>query len=147
MTARCDRRRPTTIWLLAAATYAAQCSSPLAAAQLQGRVLDEHGEPIHGAAVLAASLRFAPCCGEEHTLLTDAAGNFGGEVEPGIYTLVASGPVQLGAAHRRIVVPAVGLSGVDLQLAPEAFVFTPDRPPVAALIAISTPTPAGSVTI
>lgn len=147
------KRRPragsagTAFGLLAIGAALVLVAAPAATAPLAGRVIDELGAPIEGAAVLVGSLRFEPCCGPEETLRTDAAGRFGGDVEPGNYAVVAGGPSRLGAAHRRVEVPGGGLSGVELQLAPGPFVFVPDRPPVAARIAISKPTGAGRATV
>ncbi len=138
----CHRSRQ---WLAAGAFVAA--AAPAMAAQLGGRVVDEHGAPIEGAAVLAGSLRFQPCCGPEYTFLTDAGGHFAGDVEAGEYVLSASGPPQLGAAQRRLVVSASGTNDVELQLPLAPFVFTPDRPPTAALIGLTTPAPDGVVTV
>ena len=131
--------------LVAAAALLA-LGAPAEAVRLEGRVSDEHGAPIEGAAVLAVNLQFQPCCGPEYTFLTDSTGNFGGDVDAGEYVLHASGPTPLGADSKRIVVPASG-ANVELRLLPGPFVFTPDHPPVAARIAISTPTADGSATI
>jgi hypothetical protein len=133
------------LWLAVAILVAV--AAPAAAASLSGRVIDEHGAPIEGAAVLAVSLRFQPCCGPEYTFLADGAGNFGGEVDAGEYVLHASGPTPLAGDTKRVVVPAFGLNGVELRLLPGPFVFTADRPPVATRIAISTPTAEGAATV
>ena len=112
---------------------------------LEGRVVDDEGQPVPNARVcvhlLTEQWREGAC---SHT---EPAGGFQLRVVPGVNVVTVTPPAPLHPARRRLEVNGTGGTDLVLTVSRQAMPFVPDDPPKAALISISPPTAEGEVTL
>ena len=116
-------------------------------ALLEGKVVDDRGQPVSDALVCAhlstEPLWENPFCSE-----TNPVGDFQFRVASGAGYIVTIRPVApLHPTQLRLEVSGEGVTDLVLTVSRDPAPFVPDDPPKAALISISTPTVAGEVTL
>ena len=112
---------------------------------LEGKVVDDAGQPVPDAQVCARLLAeesWEGVCSE-----TESDGSFQLQVRPEEYVITATPLVPLHPTRRRQEVSQAGTAGLVLTVSRQAMPFVPDDPPKAALISISSPTADGEVMI
>ena len=115
-------------------------------ALLEGKVVDDAGQPVPDAQVCAhlpaEQWWEGTCTGSERE------GLFQLRVVPAEYTVTVRPvfPLRL-TRHRRLEVSGAGVTDLVLAVSRAPTPFVPDDPPKAALISISAPTAAGEVTV
>ena len=112
---------------------------------LEGKVLDDEGQPVPDARVcvrLPAEESRAGVCAE-----TDPEGRFQLRVAPAVYVVTATPLAPLKPARQRLEVGGSGGTDLVLTVSRQSTPFVPDDPPKAASISISRPTADGEVTL
>ena len=113
---------------------------------LEGRVVDDAGQPVPGARVCAhepTEIEWWRFCFQ-----TDPAGSFRLRVPPAEYVVTVRPVLPLQPTRlRRIEVSGEGVTDLVLTVSRQPIPFVPDDPPKAVLISISDPTPDGEVTL
>ena len=113
---------------------------------LEGKVVDEVGQPVSDALVCAHLP--SEQWGEGSCYETEAEGRFQLQVRPGEYVVTVR-PVfplrQIRLPH--LEVSREGVTALVLTVSRDPTPFVPDDPPKAALISISSPTATGEVTV
>ena len=116
-------------------------------ALLEGKVVDEVGQPVSDALVCAhlstEPLWTNPLCSE-----TNSVGGFEFQVASGAGYIVTIQPVApLRPTQLRLEVSGDGVTDLVLTVSQDPMPFVPDDPPKAALISISAPTAESEVTL
>ena len=112
---------------------------------LEGRVVDDGGQPVPNARVCVHLLTeqwWEGACSH-----TEPGGGFQVHVVPGVNVVTVTPPAPLHPARRRLEVNGTGGTDLVLTVSRQAMPFVPDDPPKAALISISPPTAEGEVTL
>ena len=112
---------------------------------LEGKVVDDEGQPVSGARVCAqlpAEQWWEGTCSE-----TGPEGRFQLNVAPEVYVVTATPVAPLHPTRRRLEVGQAEVTALVLPVSRQPLPFVPDDPPKAALIGISAPTADGEVTL
>ena len=112
---------------------------------LEGKVVDDRGQPVPAARVCAhlpAEQWWEGSCFD-----TESEGTFQLRVTPVVYVVAVTPLAPLQPTRRRLEVGSRGVSDLVLTVSRQPTPFVPDDPPKAALISISSPTAAGEVTL
>ena len=114
---------------------------------LDGRVVDEVGQPVPDAGV-CAHLSIEPLWENPFCSDTNSVGGFQLRVAPAEYIVTVRPVFPLQPTRpRRLEVSRAGVSDLVLAVSRDPMPLVPDDPPKAALISISPPTAAGEVTL
>ncbi len=112
---------------------------------LEGKVMDDDGQPVPDARVCARLLAEEPwegTCSE-----TGPEGRFQLSVAPEVYIVTATPLAPLHPTRLRLKASGERASNLTLTVSRQPMPFVPDDPPKAALISISSPTADGEVTL
>ena len=110
---------------------------------LEGKVVDDGGQPVSDAQVcahLSTEQWWAGFCADSET-----GGSFQLRVAPAEYVVTVRPVLPLRQTRHRLEVSREGVTDLVLTVSRDPTPFVPDDPPKAALISISAPTPAGEV--
>ena len=114
-------------------------------ALLEGRVVDDEGQPVPDAQVcvhLPAEEWWEGFCAH-----TEPAGDFQLRATPAEYVVTVRPVFPLWPTRRRLEVSGAGVIDLLLTVSRDPMPFVPDDPPKAALITVSQPTADGEVTL
>ena len=112
---------------------------------LEGKVVDDGGQPVPGArvcALLPTEEWREGTCSE-----TGTDGSFQLQVRPEEYVVTATPLAPLRPTRQQLEVGGEGMADLVLTVSRQPTPFVTDDPPKAALISISLPTAAGEVTV
>ena len=112
---------------------------------LEGRVVDDDGQPVPDAWVcahLSTEQWWAGFCTE-----SEPGGSFQLRVTPAEYVVTVRPILPLRQTRRRLEVSGARMTDLVLMVSRDPMPFVPDDPPKAALISMSTPTADGEVTL
>ena len=112
---------------------------------LEGKVVDDGGQPVPDAAVCARASTEAerqPFCSQ-----TDTAGGFQLRIAPAVHVVMVLPVAPLHPTRHRLEVSGEQMADVVLTVSRQPMPFVPDDPPKADLISISSPAADGEVTI
>ena len=112
---------------------------------LEGKVVDDEGQPVPDAQVCARLPTERPW--ERTCSQTDPTGGFQLRVAPAVYVVTATPLAPLHPTRRRLEVSGEQMVDLVLTVSRQPTPFVADAPPKAALISISSPTAAGEVTL
>ena len=112
---------------------------------LEGKVVDDEGQPVPDAQVcahLSTEQWWEGFCAD-----SEFGGTFQIHVAPAEYVVTVRPVLPLQQTRRRLEVSQAGVTALVLTVSRQPTPFVPDDPPKAALISISPPTAAGEVTL
>ena len=113
---------------------------------LEGRVVDDEGQPVPDAQVCAhepTEVEWWHFCSQ-----TEPEGGFQLRVPPAVYVVTVRPVAPLQPTRlRRLAVSGERVADLELTVSRQPTPFVPDDPPKAALISISSPTATGEVTL
>ena len=114
---------------------------------LEGKVVDDAGQPVPDARVCARLLLAEERWGLGRCSETEFEGGFQLRVPPAEYVVTVTPLAPLQPTRRRLEVSREGTTDLVLTVSRDPKPFVPDDPPRAALISISPPTADGEVTL
>ena len=112
---------------------------------LEGKIVDDAGQPVPDAQVCArlpAEEPWEGMCSE-----TEANGTFQLRVPPAAYVVTATPPAPLQPTRLHLEASGGQMTNLVLTVSRQPMPFVPDDPPKATLISISSPTADGEVTL
>ena len=116
-----------------------------AGVMLEGKVVDDAGQPVPEAQVCARlpdERRWEGTCAE-----TESKGGFQLRVHPEVYVVTATPLAPLQPTRLRLEASGERVTNLTLTVSRQPMPFVPDAPPKAVLVSISPPTEASEVTL